>query len=181
MELAITIAEQQPPRIFRFVILSAPDVGLPQTQKRLDRLYHLDGGDNAGIIFFLDEGSPASETAHARLTFDTDMPVLPFTAFERLPEVLRNFAEGLTLGSAIAQEQKAARNWPPLGLLQHCAVEQPLGQHTVNVLSELSTGIKDLAEKMETVEGQRTILQYLLNTEEAMNFATFFRDDYQVG
>ena len=63
---------QPPPRAaaLRAVFLAAEDLGSEATRARLERLYHLDGGRDAAVVFLLKRGSDSGEdpmTAFARL------------------------------------------------------------------------------------------------------------------
>lgn len=42
--------------VFRFVLLSAIDVGSPNTWHRMERLYHLEGGCYCAVVLLLQEG-----------------------------------------------------------------------------------------------------------------------------
>lgn len=59
--------------LFRFILLSAVDAGMSDAWRRMERLYHLEGGCNCAVVFLLqgeseDHGMASYMTLQIRFT-----------------------------------------------------------------------------------------------------------------
>jgi hypothetical protein len=104
------------------------------------------------------------------------MPLLPITALEEVPGTLRAFRASIDLG---AKSQYTRPVSAVHTLLPHCSIARALPEHTVNVLSDVTTGFADLAEKALTDDGRHLLLQYL-DEAEAEKAVEFWEGEYQV-
>lgn len=75
IEIPFTQAANSGQAVYRFLCLALCDIGLEQTNQRVDRLVHLDGTGNAAVIFLLggdgdDEATDRAMTALMRLQIE---------------------------------------------------------------------------------------------------------------
>ncbi|WYZ34508.1 hypothetical protein EsH8_I_000784 [Colletotrichum jinshuiense] len=139
-------------------------MGAPAKEQRLDRLYHLDGGRDAAIIFLLDgRGQDADPTgAFVKLQIEIlnklDLPLIPLSSVSDLPNTLNALQTSLSTANPSASSAQPT----PFSLLQHMASGcSPLSEHTTNLLSELGRSPHEVAALAETEQGKAQILDLL--------------------
>ncbi|KAL8288049.1 hypothetical protein RB597_000235 [Gaeumannomyces tritici] len=142
--------------VFRFMLVSPDDAGDADTDARLDRLYNL--GAHVGVVFLSqDEGCNGFTEFQIRNTHTRpEMTVIPVSIPERLPETMAAFSEGLP-----QPPPRVPRLWVVKTLLPFCSTNLPLGEHTVNVLSDICPSFRDLVDIMSCEEGHDSIRSYI--------------------
>ncbi|KAK1986525.1 hypothetical protein LZ30DRAFT_273488 [Colletotrichum cereale] len=139
-DIALPLPQQQG-RFLRLVLLSPKDVGAAATEERLERLFNLDGGRDAAIIFLLDQQERGTNLTEAFMTLQ--ISILNKPELSLIP---------LTSVSAL----------PPLSLLQHMSSGNDLlSEHAANLLSELGRSPRGVAGLAVTDQGRARILDQL--------------------
>ncbi len=101
-----------------------------------------------------------------------EMPILPLTALEDLPTVMASFQRNLHPPQALR-----ATLSPTRALLPYCTILPPLSEHETNVLSDICSSLRDLADKATTAGGQAMIRDYL-GAQSGNNAASFWLKEY---
>lgn len=103
------------------------------------------------------------------------MPVIPVHEAAAAPRVLQVLHQRLSTSRA----HRASRTPNPARiLLPYCSDRPPLSEHTVNVLSDITTGFRGLLDGMSTGAGRATLEEYLdADADRAM---AFWREEYLV-
>lgn len=171
-------------RYLRFVLLSTADGDSGYRHQRVDRLYHLSAGSDAAIIWLLDDGGggssfaqfqiecvpplPAASVSNTdaydeRLADESDMPLIPLQSIEDLPATLSRFHRAFLKAELSTRHPRAQASGtgPVQTLLPYCAVLPPLSEHKVHVLSDVTVGLADLANMVNSREGRAEIARYL--------------------
>ncbi|GKT75346.1 LOW QUALITY PROTEIN: hypothetical protein ColTof4_07769 [Colletotrichum tofieldiae] len=176
---------QQEGRFFRLVLLSPKDVGTAVTEQRLERLFNLNGGRDAAVIFLLDQqGQDANPTvafmnlqikrppnsptlcfqvrtvddATSSILHKFELPLIPLPSIAALPSALTNLWASLATTQPVASPVQGTS----LSLLQHMASGNgPLSEHSANLLSELGRSPREVAALAETDQGKARILDLL--------------------
>ncbi|KAK8125491.1 uncharacterized protein PG998_001250 [Apiospora kogelbergensis] len=158
------------PPVLRAILLCPHDVGTVSTRQRIERLYHLDGGQHMAIVLFMKESrSGCASASLMELQLDLikgrEMPIITISSLDAMPTTLSAFHRQLfTAGGG----KKAP---PALSLLPYCSGGERLSEHTVNILGEITTGMKDLSAKATSAQGQQQLVEYLdAEAEQAINF-----------
>lgn len=99
------------------------------------------------------------------------MPVLPILRAETLPTMIQAFHRQLLQSSTSTKQPSAVRD-----LLPYCSDVNKLPEHTVNVLSDITTSLKDVITKATTAEGQQHLQEYL--GDDAVRLISFWHDEY---
>ncbi|GKT83007.1 hypothetical protein Ct61P_00857 [Colletotrichum tofieldiae] len=155
---------QQEGRFFRLVLLSPKDVGTAVTEQRLERLFNLNGGRDAAVIFLLDQqGQDANPTVafmnlQINILHKFELPLIPLPSIAALPSALTNLRASLATAQPVASPVQGTS----LSLLQHMASGNgPLSKHSANLLSELGRSPREVAALAETDQGKARILDLL--------------------
>lgn len=114
-----------------------------------------------------------------RLMDTFDLPLVSLQKIEELPVTLLRFHRSFLQADASTRQHPAPV--PGSGavqtLLPFCALNPPLGEHTINLLSDLTMGFADLANKASSEAGRAQILDYL-DQEEAERVILFWMQEY---
>lgn len=114
-----------------------------------------------------------------RLMDTFDLPLVPLQTIEELPATLLRFHRSFLQADASTRQHPAQT--PGSGavqtLLPFCALAPPLGEHTTNLLSDLTVGFADLANKASSEAGRAQILDYL-GQDEAERVIMFWMQEY---
>ncbi|KAK1639165.1 hypothetical protein BDP81DRAFT_405022 [Colletotrichum phormii] len=171
-DIALPISQN---RTYRFILLSPKDVGQRATEKRLERLYSLDGGRNIAVIFLIGEVADQSDAMQAFMEFKIDLmekkldllPV-PLTSHMELPSTLacvrEMLAAVLPAFEPVFDSSLFLSLTPNLSvaLIQYMAgSNEPLSEHSANLLSELGQSPREIAALADTEEGRVRILDVL--------------------
>lgn len=100
-------------------------------------------------------------------------------AIEDLPSTLRRFHRTFLQSDATIRQphaRTAVDNAVQL-LLPYSGLSPPLREHSVNVLSDLTIGFADLANKASTAAGKMELVDYL-DEEEAQRVLLFWSQEY---
>lgn len=129
---------------------------------------------------------PKSLTYHGELTAlmcslngKFEIPIIPLRAIGDLPHTLQEFYR-LFLKSDTATRQPQPRiaiNSAVQMLLPYSGLSPPLHEHSVNVLTDLTTGFADLANKASNAVGTTELVDYL-GEEEAQRVVLFWSQEY---
>lgn len=120
---------------------------------------------------------------HDRLMDKFEVPLIPLQSIEELPVTLMKFhrsflqSDTSTRQRPVQGEAQALRPGALQSLLPYCAISPPLGEHSVNLLSDLTIGFADLAHKANSEAGQTKILDYF-GQEEAERIILFWTQEY---
>lgn len=102
-----------------------------------------------------------------------EMPVLPIVRAEALSETTQTFQRQLLQTSASNKQPKAVRD-----LLPYCSDVHKLPEHTVMVISDITTGLRDVVTKATTAEGQEFLQEY--TGDDAKRLISFWHDEYAI-
>lgn len=104
------------------------------------------------------------------------MPIIPVSSVGTVPATLSTFHRQLaTAGGGKKTLPVSSRS-----LLPYCSSDpECLSGHTVNVLSDLTTGMKDLSEKATDAQGKQQLTDSL-DGAEAERVIKFWNDEYPV-
>lgn len=106
-----------------------------------------------------------------------DIPLLPLQSIAELPTALSKFHRAFLQGDA---SKRSAQDVIPdvvETLLPYCAISPPLGEHSINILSDLTFGFADIATKVNSEAGRSEILDYF-DQDEAQRIIMFWTQEY---
>ncbi|KAI0135435.1 hypothetical protein F4814DRAFT_22483 [Daldinia grandis] len=168
-----------PRRILRALLLSPPDVGKTESRTRIQRLFHLNGGQDIAIVFLLQQAQDQESPMTALMTLQLDL----VDGFE-MPIVLANSVQDVSVNLIAFHRQISISNRsrrtanPVQTLLPYCSDGQPLSEHAVNVLTDLTSGFRDLVEAVSTQAGQMKMAEFL--GSDSKSIASFWANEYLV-
>ncbi|KAI8632335.1 hypothetical protein F5Y19DRAFT_472362 [Xylariaceae sp. FL1651] len=178
--IPLTKLVASPQRVFRAVFLSPRDVGSARSSSRIERLYNLTSGRDVGIIFLLkhdvDQPSPVATlmTLQLQLIGSWDMPIIPVESVAAMSMSLMILHDQLVSAAA---HQNASGS--VTSLLPFCSERQLLTEHTVNILTDITSGFRDLLGKLSPcARFELEIVQFL--GEDAEKLQDFWKDEYLV-
>ncbi|KZL81045.1 hypothetical protein CI238_03310 [Colletotrichum incanum] len=162
-DIALPLPQQQG-RLFRLVLLSPKDVDTAVAEQRLERLFNLNGGRDAAVIFLLDQqGQDTNPTVafmnlQINILHKFELPLIPLSSISALPSALANLRTSLATTQPVASPAQTTF----LPLLQHMTSGNgPLSEHLTNLLSELGRSPREVAALAETDQGKARILNLL--------------------
>ncbi|KAK8042319.1 hypothetical protein PG993_006842 [Apiospora rasikravindrae] len=163
--------------VLRAILLCPQEIGSDATHQRIERLYHLDGGQHVVIVFMMKESRSGSAAASLmRLQLDLmnglEMPIIPVSSIDAVPATLLAFHRQLATAGGGKKTLPASRS-----LLPHCSGAENLSEHSANVLSDVTTGMKDLSEKATSEQGKQELIRYL-GEAEAERAISFWNDEF---
>jgi len=108
-----------------------------------------------------------------------DMPLLPLHSAEAIPSSLLSFFQSRL---SAEEHQNTRQNLVTASsvirpFLPYCSIKTPLSEHTINVLTDVTTGFRDLAAKAGTEEGKALLRDYL-GEKDADSVAQFWTEEY---
>ncbi|KAI0125895.1 hypothetical protein BJ170DRAFT_685140 [Xylariales sp. AK1849] len=168
-----------PHSVFRAILLSPTSIGLDDTSRRIERLFNLNGGQYVAIVLLMvRHGQENSTAVLMRLQLElvgggVEMPIIPVPSVEAVPMSLLAFHHQLCTSAASRRRLDPARS-----LLPYCSATQPLPDHVVNVLSDITTDMKDLIKQATMPEGHQTLTEYL--GQDAERVIKFWKEEYLV-
>jgi len=103
------------------------------------------------------------------------MPIIPLSSLSSFQATLFAFQRQL-----VQHRPSAPMRNPTTAILPYCTVNPPLPEHSVNVLSDICQGFRDLAMAATTSEGQIEIKKWLSDpaTEKADLAIDFWLQEY---
>ncbi|KAK7969520.1 hypothetical protein PG996_002037 [Apiospora saccharicola] len=165
--------------VLRVILLCPHDVGLDATRQRIERLYHLDGGQHVAIVFLVKQGRSGSASgALMNLQLERmkglEMPIIPASSIGTVPATLSAFHRQMATAGGSKKTLPATSRT----LLPYCSPDpECLSGHTVNLLSDLTTGMKDFSEKATNTQGKQELTDSL-DGAEAERVIKFWNDEY---
>ncbi|KAI1134565.1 hypothetical protein F5Y05DRAFT_209307 [Hypoxylon sp. FL0543] len=165
-------------RVLRAICLSPLDVGTDYCRDRIQRLFHLNGGEDTIIVLLLKQhnASQSPMTAFMNLQLDLgefEMPVIPVNAISEVPTNLMAFHRQVS-----TSDRSRRMDNPAQTLLPYCSDRPPLSEHAVNILTDITSGMRDLSEAISTAVGQKRILEYMGSESESV--ISFWAKEYLV-
>ncbi|KAK8089799.1 hypothetical protein PG997_004760 [Apiospora hydei] len=168
----------------RAILLCPQEVGSDAARQRIEWLYHLDGGQHAVIVFFMKQTRSGSVAAslmklqlerankRTRLMNGLEMPIVPVSSIDAVPATLLAFHRQLATAGGGKQALPASRS-----LLPYCSGAENLSEHSTNILSDVTTGMKDLSEKATRARGKEELIGHL-GEAEAERAISFWNDEF---
>ncbi|KAI0141058.1 hypothetical protein F4776DRAFT_545335 [Hypoxylon sp. NC0597] len=168
----------QSQRVLRVIFLSPLDVGTDGCRAQIQRLSHLNGGQDIAIVFLLKQESEHASPMMGLMTLQLDlgefeMPIIPVNSVSDVPTNLMAFHRQISTSDRPRRMENPART-----LLPYCSDKPPLPEHAVNVLTDITTGMRDLLDMISTPAGQTRVLEYLGNDSESA--VSFWAKEYLV-
>ncbi|KAI1779903.1 hypothetical protein F4818DRAFT_157969 [Hypoxylon cercidicola] len=152
----------QSQRVLRAILLSPSDVGKDECRGRIQRLSRLSGGQDVAIVFLLKQEQGQMSATAALMTLQLDlvgefeMPVIPVNSVQAVPTNLMAFHRQISTGSGSPKTANPAQS-----LLPYCSDRPPLPEHAVNVLTDITSNIRDLLDTASTPAGQIKMAEFL--------------------
>ncbi|KAI0553770.1 hypothetical protein F4679DRAFT_435677 [Xylaria curta] len=133
-------------RVFRVIFISPRDVAVTESLNRIERLYNLNGGQDSGLIFLLNDedgynATHALMTLQLQLVGNWELPVIP------VPSVATVEGSLATLRHQLMTTSRKPPG-PASRLLPFCSDREPLANHSVNVLTAVTSDFRDLIDKL---------------------------------
>ncbi|KAI0974264.1 hypothetical protein F4678DRAFT_458229 [Xylaria arbuscula] len=176
-DLAIPLTTQ---RVFRAIFMSPRDIASDSCSSRIERLYSLNAGQDSGILFLLKHDDEQQSAVHALMKLQLqlvgrwELPIIPINSVAAVPGTLVTIQSRLPSPTANRKPPSPASH-----LLPFCSDGVPLAEHTVNILTDTTSGFSDLLEKLSSsAEFESEIVQLLGN--DADKFLNFWANDYLV-
>ncbi|KAI2614636.1 uncharacterized protein GGS25DRAFT_472525 [Hypoxylon fragiforme] len=160
-------------RVLRVILLSPSNVGTDECRGRTERLYHLNGGEDVAVVFLLKQEKDQTSPVVAMMTLQLDlgnfvMPIVPINSPEAVPSTLMALHRQLSTSGGSRRVANPAQT-----LIPYCSDRPPLSEHAVNVLTDITSNIRDLLDMMSTPTGREKAIEFLGNdSENAMSFWT---------
>lgn len=96
------------------------------------------------------------------------MPIVPINSPEAVPSTLMALHRQLSTSGGSRRVANPAQT-----LIPYCSDRPPLSEHAVNVLTDITSNIRDLLDMMSTPTGREKAIEFLGNdSENAMSFWT---------
>ncbi|KAI1107518.1 hypothetical protein F4804DRAFT_329250 [Jackrogersella minutella] len=158
-------------RVLRVIFLSTSDVSTEECRSRVQRLSHMNGGQDTAIVFLLKQEKDQADPISAFMTLQLDlgefeMPVIPVNSVQDVPASLMAFHRQISISNAPRKMASPAQT-----LLPYCSDRPCLPEHAVNVLTDITYGVRDLLDTMSTPAGQTKIFEFLgSDSESAISF-----------
>ncbi|KAI1385061.1 uncharacterized protein F4822DRAFT_382082 [Hypoxylon trugodes] len=179
MALPLRSPGGQPRRVLRVILLSPSDIGTDDCKDRIQRLYHLSGGQDIAIVFLLKQakGQANPMTAFMMLQLslvgEFEMPIIPVSSIQAVQPNLMAFYHQISSGSRAPRTTNPAQS-----LLPYCSDRPPLSEHAVNVLTDITSSMGTLLDTVSTPAGQTEIATFLENDSESI--VSFWAKEYLV-
>jgi len=103
------------------------------------------------------------------------LPIIPVESAAAVPARLLSLQQQLVTGSANREALG-----PAISLLPFCTGDrQPLAEHTVNILTDITSGFRDLVDKLSSADvSDSEIAQFLGRDTDKLKM--FWKDEYMV-
>ncbi|KAI1739350.1 hypothetical protein F4680DRAFT_449096 [Xylaria scruposa] len=165
-------------RVFRVIFISPRDVAATESLNRIERLYNLNGGQDSGLIFLLNDEDGQQNATHALMTLQLqlvgnwELPVIP------VPSVATVEGSLATLRHQLMTTSRKPPG-PASRLLPFCSDREPLANHSVNVLTDVTSDFRDLMDKLSSDPMFESEIALLLGPD-AEKMRSFWIDEYLV-
>ncbi|KAI2468083.1 hypothetical protein F4781DRAFT_432778 [Annulohypoxylon bovei var. microspora] len=169
----------QSQRVLRAIFLSPSDVGTDDCQTRIQRLSHLNGGQDIVIVFLLKQENDKVNPMSAFMTLQLDlgefeMPIIPVNSVQAVSNSLMAFHHQISTSNG---SRRIAS--PVQALLPYCSDRRSLSEHAVNVLTDITSDIRDLLNAMSAPARQTKIIE-LMESDDAEGAISFWAEEYLV-
>ncbi|KAI2635916.1 hypothetical protein GGS21DRAFT_489631 [Xylaria nigripes] len=167
-------------RIFRAIFMSPQDVASARSSSRIERLYHVNGGQDVGIIFLLQHEDGRNNAVASlmelqlQLVGNWELPIIPVESIAAVPAGLVTLKRQLVSPVTGQKSPNAASS-----LLPYCSDTGLLAEHTVNVLTDTTTGFSDLLVKLSSDVVFESEVVPLLE-QDANRLRNFWTNEYLV-
>ncbi|KAI1341631.1 hypothetical protein F5Y15DRAFT_362885 [Xylariaceae sp. FL0016] len=180
-DVAMTLppSDGWPNPVFRAICLSPQDVGSQHTRNRIERLYHLNGGQNIAIIFLLkaegDQQNPVALLMRLQLDLASirNIPIIPIEIESNMEACLTKYYHQLC---RVRDADTALK--PASALLPYCSVREPLSEHAVNILTDMTCSFPDMVLKMTNAASRAELEDNLGN--DACRAVSFWEEDFLI-
>ncbi|KAI5866918.1 hypothetical protein GGS23DRAFT_593651 [Durotheca rogersii] len=160
-------------RILRAILLSPADIGTDESRSRIERLRHLNGGQDSVIVFLLKPGTAEQESPvsglmklQLELVGELEMPIIPVDSISAVPASLGAFCRQMSTSSGSREMANPVRS-----LLPYCSDKPPLSEHEVHVLTDITSDLRHLLDTVSTPAGQARMAEFLGGgSERAISF-----------
>ncbi|KAI0019557.1 hypothetical protein F4780DRAFT_441882 [Xylariomycetidae sp. FL0641] len=175
------ITPGMPRRVLRAIFMSPHDIGSDEARNRVERLYHLNGGRDIAVFFYLKQYSLHSPVAafmklQLDLATSREIPIVPVESVAAVPHSLMTFHRQLGTGRVYERTPAPARS-----LLPHCSDRQSLAEHTVHVLTDTTSDMRDLLMKLSSPNSAfRNQIDAFLGDEDGAKAVSFWAEEYMV-
>lgn len=105
-----------------------------------------------------------------------DIPLVPLQKIAELPVTLTKFHRSFLQGDASKRPKDNSGSGVLQTLLPYSALSPPLGEHSVNILSDLTVGFADIVNKVISEVGRAEILDYF-GQDDAERIILFWMKD----
>ncbi|KAH8675982.1 hypothetical protein BX600DRAFT_191628 [Xylariales sp. PMI_506] len=167
---------QFPRFTLRAICLSIQDVGTEKANARTERLFNLNGGQYVAILLLMQQhgrGTGMAGLMRLQLQNDLELPIIPIASLTAAPGALQGFHQQLCT-TAVSHNRPA----PARSLLLYCSDDQVLKEHTINILSDITSDFKDLIAKATSSDGQKVLEEYL--GPDAERVVNYWKTDYVI-
>ncbi|ORY66425.1 uncharacterized protein BCR38DRAFT_340338 [Pseudomassariella vexata] len=177
-DVAMPLSRVAARAVFRAIFLTPADIGTAETRTRTERLFNLNGGQYVALVLLMekqDEGeSPTAAMMRLQLELvgGLEMPIIPVASVETAGTTLLAFHQQLNTSGGCQKRAEAS------SLLPYCSDSYTLPEHKVNLLSDITSGLRDLLEQASTAEGREKLAQYL--GPDAERVIRFWKEEYPV-
>ncbi|KAI0486424.1 hypothetical protein F4859DRAFT_369790 [Xylaria cf. heliscus] len=174
-DVAIPLDSQ---RVFRAILISPRDVASTESLNRMERLYNLNGGQDSGIIFLLKDDGPQQSATHTLMTLQLQLagnwqlPIIPVESMAAVEPSLATLRHQLMTASRKPPG-------PASSLLPFCSDREPLANHTINVLTDVTSDFRDLLDKLSSKSSFGSEIAPLLGPD-ADKLKNFWAEEYLV-
>ncbi|GAW16002.1 hypothetical protein ANO14919_054240 [Xylariales sp. No.14919] len=157
--------------------MSPRDVASAASANRIERLYNLNAGQDSGIIFLLKHHDEQQSAVSALMALQVQLvgkwvlPIIPVESIAAVPASL--VAIHRQLPSPSPDKRKPS---PAIHLLPFCSNREPLVEHTVNILTDMTSGFGDLLERLSSNSEFESELVQLLG-EDGDKLKSFWAGD----
>ncbi|KAI0482898.1 hypothetical protein GGR56DRAFT_213477 [Xylariaceae sp. FL0804] len=177
--LPIPTRREDPSRVLRVVCLSPQQVGSELSRRRVERLCHLNGGRDVAVVLLLGQRleddareSPVAVLMRLQLDLaDWEMPIIPVDSVAAAEATLAAYHRQLVTGGHAAPAPS-----PVHSLLPYCSDGQPLSEHTVHVLTDITSSLADMLDKISDAGSRSELAGYLEHHAESIS--SFWSEEY---
>jgi len=123
-------------------------------------------------LFLLSRAKQRADNSRL-LTSGLEVSIIPLHSLLSLPATISTYHRQTLKAKTTVVTAK------PLGVLAYCSLTgHQLREHTVNVLSDVCHGFRELAEAATTTDGQRAIKDWVEDKAQAEDAIGFWLEEY---
>ncbi|KAL7629424.1 hypothetical protein AAE478_000944 [Parahypoxylon ruwenzoriense] len=169
----------QSQKVLRAILVSPSDVGTNECRTRIERLYHLNGGQDIVVVFLLkqetDQASPVAMLMKLQLDLvgELEISVVPVNSISAVPASLMAFHRQISTSGGPRKFTN-----PTQTLLRYCSDKPPLSEHAVHVLTDITSGFRGVLDAVSTPAGRMEMTEFLGDDSERT--ISFWAKEYLV-